>query len=532
MNSSKFNRVIPLLFGCIGMVLVTGLAGNFGLAWDDGLQAFYGEYVLDFYLSLGEDRTFLELHNLFLYGAVFELFSAMVHRVAGTEDIFQFRQLITGITALLVAVLTYKLVRKSFGIGIALFSCAFLFTLPPFFGEAFVNSKDIPFAAAYAAAWLSYLHWVRKGMKFDGWILIPAITIGLGLALRIASLPFVMFIFLVGLLWYLSSNGTEGLKWPAKVLRFPWLHHAFIFSIAWIFMVLTWPTALLAPLSNPIKAFFAFLDFRWEIFVFFLGEWRTSETLPPCAFALLQSLAQPLWCIPFYALGCWELARRWKTGEEDKRLECLALIFWILPLWLIYPFAPFSLYNGVRQTIFLFPAYAWLAGYGLYGLSRILPAYRRESWSLAAGSLCIVLNLILIVHYFPIVYPYKNIIAEYLPGGREGFDADYHALSYRLAAEYMNRLSMEAVLDGRPPPTVLVLAEEHSVMSYGRFSKFPDQTFYTSSLNEDKYRTFEYFIALHPFERKPQIIEAFGLDKRRVVREIMSSSQVYCLIYR
>jgi hypothetical protein len=268
--------------------------------------------------------------------------------------------------------------------------------------------------------------------------------------------------------------------------------------------------------------------------VTFLGNSSFSDTLPRYAFILEHFLAQPLWCYPFFAAGLFGVIRKWRTGDSFQRFLCLSLAFWILPLFLIYTAKPFSFYNGVRQSLFLWPAYAWLAALGLQELYVWMKNLKHQMrWTFAASGVVLLLNILLLVAQHPFEYTYRNPVVRLLPGGVNGFDSDYHALSYRKAAEFMDRISMERVIAGDPPPTVLVVSSDYGAPCYSRFEKFSPRRVFSYDLQNDEHiLQFEYIVILKNLMKKTWMFHQFKLEECEIAHQIQTNEQVYTIIYR
>lgn len=518
---------------CIaGLLLILWVFDKFGTAWDDALQAFHGEFCLNFYLSGGSDRTFLGFHNMALYGAIFEELSAGFHRLLGMEDFFRFRGFLTGLTALACTLVTVRLAIISGARRYAWFAAGFLFFHPQFWGQAFINSKDIPFAAAYSFWWMSYICWFRDDFRPGKWMLLSASALGLTLGIRIGALPLIGFTVIAGAFGWILKCRKQKLPWIAVLKTYPWLFQIFVFVFGWAVMCLTWPTAFLDPIRAPINAFHTFLNFPWHIKVSFMNGAYTSNALPRFAFALEQFLSQPLWCIPVYLLGGWSLWKRWRSGDVFQRFLSICTLMWILPLFVIFAISPFSMYHGVRQTLFLWPAYAWLSALGLESIHiKLSQARFPVRWLRIGAVLIIALNTVLLIQLHPFSYTYRNPVVRMLPGGINGFDGDYHALSYRLAAQWMNDLAKERNREGQASPTTAVFAELQSSMCYSRYINPELKTAYTYR-EEGNLESYEFLVVLHPFQRHRSLIKRFGLNQRKVVHTIERKGQIYALIYQ
>src|SRR5215470_11454547 len=54
---------------------------DYGVTWDEDVHNWYGNFVLDYYLSLFTDRAALHWCDLYNYGAIFDTITAAVNRV-------------------------------------------------------------------------------------------------------------------------------------------------------------------------------------------------------------------------------------------------------------------------------------------------------------------------------------------------------------------------------------------------------------------------------------------------------------------
>src|ERR1700736_5991124 len=68
----------PLSLGVVlvGVVLVLSTFRDYGVTWDEDVHNWYGNFVLDYYLSLFGDKTALHWRDLYNYGAGFELIAS------------------------------------------------------------------------------------------------------------------------------------------------------------------------------------------------------------------------------------------------------------------------------------------------------------------------------------------------------------------------------------------------------------------------------------------------------------------------
>jgi hypothetical protein len=521
------------VFAVFFLFLAAFVFNDFGLAWDDGLQAFLGEHSLNFYLTLGDDRSFLSLSNMASYGSVFETFSAAIHRILEMQDIFFLRGYLIGLTALAATLIVIRLAYLSLLSHWSWFAGMFLITSPQFWGQAFVNSKDVPFAAAYVAWVMSYTMWYKKEFHSRKWMLLSALFLGFVLGIRIASIPLVGFTACAGFAAWTLALRARKLSWKEALFGFPVMKHLMVFGLGWLVMTCIWPLALLNPVFNPVKAFQLFISFPWDIGVFFAGEEYRSNSLPRYVFSVEHFLSHPIWIYPLYFCGVLYAIERWNTKDTLQRYFCCMLLLWLLPLQVIFLVTPFSMYNGVRQTLFLWPAYALLATWGLVFMKNfIFQNARLRLWTGSSiGTLVVYANLILLITLHPYSYTYRNVCVNFFPGGANGFNTDYHALSYRAAAQWFDVLTLERLANGEKIPSVLIWAPEHATLSYSYFIQTPQNAEFTSAVQVSDYKKYDYFVVLHPYQLRQDNILLHELGDKRLIHAIRNGDVLYTSIY-
>ena len=531
------NRIVPirwLLTIIIGVALVVVFYDDFGTAWDDGKQAIYGDLCLDYYLSGGNDLSFSEYHNMSDYGSLFEIFSAMIHRWISPDDIFTYRNLLVGLCSLATVCLTMKL-GDMWGSRLAgTFAGLFLATSPQFWGQAFINSKDVPFALAYTTWWMAYSKWYGDGFRCNRYMVISAVSAGFVLAIRISGLPLLGFTVLAGMTGWIVAKRHLDFTLEKAVRSFPFGLHALVLALAWLLMIPTWPNAIENPLWNPVVSFMSFLEFSWRAPVLLIGDIYMSDILPRFAFALEHFLSHPLWCYPFYAAGIIALAHQWRSVPPGKRYPVIAIGFWTISMFLLFLVRPFNMYNGVRQTLFLWPTFAILAGMGAHAILVHLKTQGRSFYAYFGGGFAIFANVVILFFVHPFSYTYRNELVYLLPGGVNGFDGDYHALSYKLAAEYMNAVANERQSTGREPPSVIVLVDPlQTHYSFSRYAARVLNVHYTTSIMEECFLdAFEFVVILHPYNRQEGFISRFNLDERKEIKSISRMGKQFAHIYQ
>ena len=69
---------------------------DYGVTWDEDVHNWYGNFVLDYYLSFFGDKTALHWQDLYNYGAVFDMVAAALNRVSPI-GVYETRHLLNGL---------------------------------------------------------------------------------------------------------------------------------------------------------------------------------------------------------------------------------------------------------------------------------------------------------------------------------------------------------------------------------------------------------------------------------------------------
>src|SRR5882724_6968141 len=137
----------------ITAILVIATFAGYGVTWDEDVHNWYGNFALDYYLSLFADQRALHWQNLYNYGAAFDMLSAALNRFSPL-GIYETRHLLNGCFGLLGLAGCWKLGRLLGGPRAGLIALLFLLLTPNYYGQMFNNPKDIPFAVG--GIWTSY----------------------------------------------------------------------------------------------------------------------------------------------------------------------------------------------------------------------------------------------------------------------------------------------------------------------------------------------------------------------------------------
>jgi 4-amino-4-deoxy-L-arabinose transferase-like glycosyltransferase len=431
---------------------------DYGIGWDTEVQAQYGERVLDYFLSWFKDqRAVTEGGLLPYYGALFELPSAALHRLLGLDK-HALRGLLTALCAAGSIPAVAGVARRVRSERTAFASALSLLLFPQLLGQAFINSKDVPLAAAVAWAVLAIC---RLGTADRiGWrdALLAGVACGAVLAVRVGAV-FILVFVAAALLARLAQELHAGRLRPLAWIRIAALRAAAAVAVMWGVTVAVWPYAHANPLANPYLALREATRFPVSYPVLFAGATLDSTHLPAGYLPVYFALTTPLPLLAFLVLGgavavVGLVARPWERGS----IPALVLLVWLgFPLAYVMIARP-NIYDGVRHFLFLLPAMAILAGWGVDSLLSFTE--ERAGRPATALFFCGVLALTAwpLVRFHPYQYAYLNVLAGPPATVHRRYETDYWVTSYKAAAEWLNQRQASSPV----PLHVIAAVNDHS----------------------------------------------------------------------
>ncbi len=246
-------------------------------------------------------------------------------------------------------------------------------------------------------------------------VLFPAILLGFTTSIRILG-P------LAGLIvtyYVLRTKGKQAI--PILVIYA---------IIAIITMYLTWPYLWTNPVGHFVESLKVMSLYPWRGQVLFNGVEYASTALPysylPVLFGI--QLTEPIWALSIAGLVVAVV------GLREKR-ELIELMI----LWFIIPFIGFvilrsALYDNFRQIIFILPPIFLMAGV-------VFEKIKNIKWQIALVTLCLIPGIAGIIRLHPYEYIYYNSFVGGVNNVQGRFELDYWGISYREAAEYVNKIA-------------------------------------------------------------------------------------------
>ncbi len=418
--------ILPAAYGVVALFTFR----DYGITWDESVQARYGELVLDYFRSGFSGDALQGLADLRFYGPLFELIAAMAAEVLPGSK-WDVRHLLIGACALLAIVGAGRLAKLA-GADPLVAQLA-LICQPQFWGHSFNNSKDIPFACACVWTLVAF----ARLAEHDRWP--RAVVAGLAAGAMMAIRPGGALLLAIGCA-VLFAAAERRRRMAARL--------AVAAATAWGLMIAVWPWAHRNPILNPIRAMREAAAFTSAYPVLFEGNYVRSDQLPRRYLAEMFSLTTPLPILILALAGLVIAIRRWRHVPHALLAASIGV-----PMLVVTITRP-NLYDGARHALFLLPLVAVAVA---IAAREILVRWPRP---LAEGAVVIAIAASVV----PMVrlHPYQNTYYNALTGGTKGaagrFDTDYWLSSYREAALWLRGHACR----GRPT-RVLVAANAYSV---------------------------------------------------------------------
>jgi hypothetical protein len=434
-----------LIVGLLGVMLATFL--DYGITVDEGVQNRYSRRLVRWYASLGADSAAAYQNDLYLYGGLFEVTAAIAERVSpfGLYDTRHLVNVLYGLVAFVAA----------WGIGLHLggplagfLSALFLALTPSFYGQAFSNPKDIPFASLFVlAAWVV----LRVGERLPrlGWreVLLSGAVIGLAAGVRVAGIVLFGYaaVLWLGRLWVKAQEAsavTERPGWGEVASTCFGL--LAVIAVGWAIMVALWPWAQIDPIRNPFRAFQKFSQFK-NATILYDGQLVTCSEVSRYSIPKLLALTLPEFHLLAYLVGGLGILAALRSGRRQPDTAWrLFRALWVaalagLPIaWVVLRRTP--LYNSYRHLLFVVPFLAVLAGTSAAAFFRRWDGLTSRVAAAVGLSASLLLTAVDMIQLHPYQYVYFNrLFAGGLPRAVDRYETDYWCATYKEGIEWMVR---------------------------------------------------------------------------------------------
>jgi Dolichyl-phosphate-mannose-protein mannosyltransferase len=421
---------------------------DYGMSGDEGVQHRYARRLLRYYATLGADRSAAADEDVSMYGGFFETVAEAAALVS-PDDPYLARHVVNVLFGLAAFAAAARMGAQLAGPAGGLFALLALALTPPFYGHAFNNPKDVPFAATFAVATCVVLA-VSDRSKHLRWrdVLASGLAIGLTAAVRVAGIAVLGFAAALWIAVALSnargpSDGearARGRGWVG--LGAAWLAAA---ALAWTVMIALWPWAQSAPIRNPLRALRAFSRFWETMVVFYDGRYVPNGEVSRFYVPTWLALTLPELYLAAALMGPAALVavlrrRPLSPVTRLRVVQCawLAVVALVPVGWAVLRHTP--VYDGVRHFLFVMPLLAVLAGVSIATFFR---HFGRTRGGIAAAVALAGLGLLTAtdmasLHPYEALY-FNRLVAGGLGRAVERYDADYWCLTYKEGTDWLLR---------------------------------------------------------------------------------------------
>jgi hypothetical protein len=431
-----------VLFAGLAIVMAATFL-DYGITWDEEYQRIYGDIVLRWYTSLFSDRAaVIDYAHLgsdvdHFYGAAFDLVAQAAGRLSPLGEL-ETRHLVNAGVGFAGVVGTYKLGALLGGARSGVLAAVLLGSTPAYYGHAFSNPKDIPFAALHAWVLVLALSSCASAprVRWRSVVLLGAI-VGLALGVRVAG---VFVLGYVAIAWAAAASAEVSGPGGVRHVLVPMaLRLVALCAIAWVILLVAWPAAQLDPVRLPLRAILDANRTGTVLPMLFDGETLLPSNAPASYLPTWLSITLPeTWFIAL-AAAAFAAIRRFRGTDRILRLRAgvlaLSVAFPIVYVVITRP----VVFDAWRHFLFIAPPLAALAGHGLTaflfdgGTARKV---RLGVATIATAALLLVVADMIRLHPYQSIY-FNRAIAGGLPGAEGRFELDYWGASHREGVDWL-----------------------------------------------------------------------------------------------
>ena len=402
---------------------------DYGVSWDEFYQRDIALETISY--VLGQDDELLSNHDKF-YGTTFEMPLLIVERVLGLQDdtraILLSRHILSHLFFIAGGFFCYLLTRRLLGsMVIALFAMLLFLLHPRLYAESFVNTKDLPLAAMFMGA----LFLTHRAFSKDtvGAFLLCGLAVGILINIRILGVVLFAAVPAVRALDLLFASG-KGRKHT--------LITSGVFVLAAMFaLYATLPYLWANPIERIVEMFVRLSHHPTVFPQLFQGELIMGNNLPPHYIPTWIAITTPPVALLLGVAGIIAVIRRgWASprgilGHANLKFGFLLIGCLLMTFIAVVVVTP-SMYNGWRQTYFLYAPFCALAAFGLHWLASVSgrTGVRATVYTLVgAGILLVVLQM---VRIHPYQQAYFNFLVDRETPGLLGdqYPVEYWGTAY------------------------------------------------------------------------------------------------------
>lgn len=438
-------------------------AARMGVPADAPIDYSYGEACLRYFSSFGTDTSFaaLQVNKISFpdqkyYGAAFEMIAPAINAVLKPANPFITHHILCALAGILLLLFTSLIAKQLKGWTAGLLALWLLFLTPTVTGNAFFNSKDIPFAVAFAAGFYFLVQLLQtapaiRRFAFAG----VAFAVVAAVAIRISGilLPAYLAFFATG--WYLFSVSKNDKHVMFRKWLVPFMA---VIALSSALALLTYPNFWREGLAHITGGLAATKKFQHSISMLYADKIITSQKIDTVGYLWRYLyMTVPEAVMLGFVLSAGILIRF--ANRFQKSYSWMLFYAAIFPVaWVMLMHSP--VYNGWRHIMFAYPFVIVITSVGITELFS-LTAKSAFRYALAALLLAAMLDLLVWqLRAFPFNYVYYNHLSGGLPGIYKHYDTDYQQLTTYEGMQWL--LQHEPVADKK----VTVLSNNANALQY------------------------------------------------------------------
>lgn len=413
-----------------------------GIPADEPIDLEYGKLSYQYFSSLGKDTTFSNFklfqnqafpHQKF-YGAGYETFTVAVAKIFST-DFYKTRHFLTGLIGVILILFTGLIGKEARGWGVGLIAVWLIFLTPTVTGNAFFNTKDIPYAATMAISLYFFIRLIKElpnptKITIAGCLLGIAFAVGIRIG-GLILLPYV-FVFVLYMVIFDKKSRIEYLK-KRNLIKI--IIIGLVVCIGGVFIgLLMYPNFYRNGIQHVIESFNLARNFPFRIRLIFEGKIINSTEIPQTYILKYLLITLPLSVI----LGLLLTIPFAKKLYQDIKRPILFILFFatIFPvIYIIKTHAP--VYNGWRHVLFIAPSFIVLSALGIYAFID----YFKKKVVIIILTVFVVLLMakpaIWMVKNHPYSYMYYNELIGGVKGAYGKYDTDYQQIGASLSLKWL-----------------------------------------------------------------------------------------------
>jgi tetratricopeptide (TPR) repeat protein len=440
----KESPLFRFSFALLALIMFVGmpwLSTDFGITADEVVQKTYGDHLLDWYDTDGQDIEAMTYKDLYNYGGLFDYMAARTYTTFDNwgwqidhYDVRHRLNSLFGAIMMLFIGLVGRLVTKSWA-G-AFLSLLFALLSPRIFGHSMNNPKDIPFAMAY-------IFTVYHGILFCRQLPKPTLRTSIALIIGIAAAINIRIGGLLLIAYVAAFSGITFLWKPSlrkELLNIKLMVKMFgigaVIALAGLWCgSLYWPYAAQDWLNAPFKVLDKMSNYYVGIRVLFDSTNFWSDTVPWNYIPKWLTFTTPLFIISGLALAAvFAFLKSSKSNLLWLFLACFAALFPIC--YVIYQKS--GLYDAMRHMLFAYTLFPVIAAFGWYSMLQYIPQKTVKITLAVPLLILLALPAVFMLKNHPYQYTYFNELIGGNNGAFMKYESDYWMTSMKQSCEWYN----------------------------------------------------------------------------------------------